>query len=143
METLLVLVIGHIGQGHCACPDTDLQYSFASQVLTIPFVWQIFPYLKEIYVLRGLCHHYLHNMATCTQSYEKVLPVDISSEFPGYACLLGNLLEAIGVALSRPACPYDMAIDFATVATLLLEVLPPIQTSNTGTREEVMGDDDM
>ncbi|KAI3821618.1 hypothetical protein L1987_09187 [Smallanthus sonchifolius] len=145
METLLALVIAHTSQGHCVCPDIDLQWSFASQVLTIPFVWQIFPYLKEIYVLRELCQHYLHNMATSTLSYEKVLPVDISAEFPGYACLLGNLLEAVGVALSRPACPNDMAIDFATVATLLLEVLPPIKTSKNGISEEnsVVGDDDI
>ncbi|KAM0043757.1 putative ubiquitin-protein ligase E3B/C [Helianthus debilis subsp. tardiflorus] len=145
METLLVLVIAHTGQGHCVCPNIDLQWSFTSQVLSIPFVWHIFPYLKEIYVSRGLCQHYLHNMATCTHSYEKVLPADISVEFPGYACLLGNLLEAVGVALARPACPYDMAIDFANVATLLLEILPPIQTSKTGGREEnsIAGDDDM
>ncbi|MFS7962547.1 hypothetical protein Hanom_Chr08g00727941 [Helianthus anomalus] len=145
METLLVLVIAHTGQGHCVCPKIDLQWSFTSQVLSIPFVWHIFPYLKEIYVSRGLCQHYLHNMATCTHSYEKVLPADISVEFPGYACLLGNLLEAVGVALARPTRPYDMAIDFANVATLLLEILPPIQTSKTGGREEnsVAGDDDM
>ncbi|KAK9075671.1 hypothetical protein SSX86_003997 [Deinandra increscens subsp. villosa] len=145
VETLLALVIAHTGQGHCVCPDIDLQWSFGSQILTIPFVWQIFPYLKEIYVLQGLFQPYLHNMATCTRSYENVLPVDLSVEFPSYACLLGNLLEVVGVALARPACPYDMAIDFATVATLLLEILPPIQTSNTGIKEDssVMGDDDM
>ncbi|XP_076944052.1 E3 ubiquitin-protein ligase UPL6-like [Bidens hawaiensis] len=141
METILALVIAHTGQGHCVCPDVDLKWSFTSQILTIPFLWQIFPYLKEIYVTRGLCQHYLHNMATCTQSYEKVLPSDMSVESPGYACLLGNLLEAVGVAFARPACPYDMAIDFANVATLLLELLPPIQTSNTG--NSVTGDDDM
>ncbi|XP_076935775.1 E3 ubiquitin-protein ligase UPL6-like isoform X2 [Bidens hawaiensis] len=140
METVLALVIAHTGQGHCVCLDVDLKCSFTSQILTIPFLWQIFPYLKEIYVTRGLCQHYLHNMATCTESYEKVLPADMSVESPGYTCLLGNLLEAVGVALARPACPYDMAIDFANVATLLLELLPPIQTSNT---DSVTGDDDM
>lgn len=145
VETVIALVIAHTGQGHCVCADIDLKWSFGSQILTIPFVWQIFPYLKEIYVSRGLCQHYLHKMATCTQSYEKLLPVNTSVEFPGYACLLGNLLEVVGVALARPACPFDMAIDFATVATLLLEVLPPIQSSNTGSIEEdsKMGDNDM
>ncbi|KAI3687053.1 hypothetical protein L1987_80743 [Smallanthus sonchifolius] len=145
METLLALVIVHTGQGQCVCPDIDLQWSFASQVLTIPFAWQIFPYLKEIYVLQGLCQHYLRNKATSTLSYEKVLHVDISAEFPGYACLLGNLLEVVGVALSRSACPCDMAIDFANVATLILEVLPPIKMSKNGIREENsgVGDDDM
>ncbi|CAH1453191.1 unnamed protein product [Lactuca virosa] len=145
MERVLALVVTHTGQGHCVCPDIDLQWSFASQILTIPFLWQIFPHLKETYVSQGLCQYYLHKMATCSQNYEKILPVDISAEFPGYACLLGNLLESVGVALSRPSCSYNMTIDFATVATLLLEVLPPIQTSSTGNREEnsIMGDDDM
>ncbi|XP_076930594.1 E3 ubiquitin-protein ligase UPL6-like [Bidens hawaiensis] len=137
METILALVIAHTGQGHCVCSDVDLKWSFTSQILTIPFLWQLFPYLKEIYVTRGLCQHYLHDMAT-HKSYEKVLPADMSVDSPGYACLLGNLLEAVGVALARPACPYDMAIDFANVATLLLELLPPIQTSNS---ESVTSDD--
>lgn len=145
MERVLALVISHTGQGNCVCPDIDLQSSFASQILTIPFVWKIFPNLKETYVLKGLCQHYLHKMAKSTQNYETKLPFDISPEFPGYACLLGNLLESVGVSLTRSACSYDMAIDFATVATLLLEVLPPIPTSSTGNREEnsIMGDDDM
>ncbi|GJR37050.1 E3 ubiquitin protein ligase UPL6 [Tanacetum coccineum] len=140
IETVLAVVIAHTGEGRCVCADIDLQWSFASQILTIPFTWKIFPYLKE-----GLCQHYLHKMARCTQSHEKVLPVDISKEFPGFACLLGNLLEAVAVALAQPSCPSEMAVDFATVATLLLEVLPPVQTSNTVNREEnsVMGGDDM
>lgn len=62
----------------------------------------------KIYVSPGLCQHYLHKMAACTQGYEKVLPADMSTEFPGYACLLGNLLEAVGVALAKHVCPYDM-----------------------------------
>nr|XP_043633953.1 E3 ubiquitin-protein ligase UPL6 isoform X2 [Erigeron canadensis] len=145
LEMILELVIGHTRQGDCICPDIELQWSFTSQILTIPFVWQIFPSLKKIYVLQGSCQHYLRKMATCTQSFDKVLPADISAEYPGYACLLGNLLEAVGVALANPACQRDMAIDFATIATLLLEVLPPIQSSTTESREEnsIIGDDDM
>lgn len=48
LETVLSLIIAHTGQGHCVCPDIDLKWSFATQILTIPFVWQIFPYLKEV-----------------------------------------------------------------------------------------------
>nr|KAJ0213453.1 hypothetical protein LSAT_V11C400195180 [Lactuca sativa] len=48
MERVLALVVTHTGQGHCVCPDIDLQWSFASQILTIPFLWQIFPHLKEV-----------------------------------------------------------------------------------------------
>ncbi|XP_071706652.1 E3 ubiquitin-protein ligase UPL6 [Rutidosis leptorrhynchoides] len=140
---ILTLVIAHTGQGLCVCPDIDLQWSFASQILTIPSVWKILPSLKEVYVSHGSCQHYLHRMAACTQSFETVLPVDISSEFPSYACLLGNTLEVVRDALSRDACPYDMAIDFASVATLLLEVLPPIQSSYAESIEEITGEDDM
>lgn len=39
---------------------------------------------------------------------DKVLPVDMSSEFPGYACLLGNLLEAAALAFARPDCSFDL-----------------------------------
>ncbi|XP_071726408.1 E3 ubiquitin-protein ligase UPL6-like [Rutidosis leptorrhynchoides] len=49
-------------------------------------------------------------MAACTQSYETVLPVDISPEFPSYACLLGNTLEVMKDALAWDACPYDMVL---------------------------------
>nr|KAJ0198793.1 hypothetical protein LSAT_V11C600309760 [Lactuca sativa] len=48
MERVLDLVVTHIGQGYCVCPDIDLQWSFSSQILTIPFLWQIFPHLKEV-----------------------------------------------------------------------------------------------
>lgn len=47
-------------------------------------------------------------MALCMQNHVNVLPNDISSEFPGYACLLGNILESAGVALSQPECSFEM-----------------------------------
>ena len=40
-------------------------------------------------------------------SHVNVLP-DESHELPGYACLLGNLLEAAGVAMSEPNCCFVM-----------------------------------
>lgn len=39
---------------------------------------------------------------------DKVLPVDMSAEFPGYACLLGNLLEAAALAFAKPDCSFDL-----------------------------------
>lgn len=47
-------------------------------------------------------------MALCKQNFETVLPTDLSAEFPGYACLLGNILETAGVAFSQPDCSYEM-----------------------------------
>ena len=51
---------------------------------------------------RGLNEQYIHQMALCVQNHAYVLPNDISTEFPSYACLLGNLLETAGVAFSQP-----------------------------------------
>ncbi|KAK2990179.1 hypothetical protein RJ640_014631 [Escallonia rubra] len=157
LERLLALIMSHIGQSPCICPNIAPEWSFASQILTIPFLWQIFPFLKETFTAPELSRHYFNQMALCAKSNAKVLPNDISSEFPGYACLLGNVLEAAGVAFARPDCPFDMdqvggkwglqgvscyeAIDFVAVATFLLEALPPIQA---GSKENsIMAEDEM
>jgi len=47
-------------------------------------------------------------MATWLPNLINSLPNDISDEFPTYACLLGNILETAGIALSRPDCSFDM-----------------------------------
>lgn len=46
-------------------------------------------------------------MALCVKNHANVLPNDVSTEFPSYACLLGNLLETAGVAFSQPDCSFD------------------------------------
>ncbi|CAI9778335.1 unnamed protein product [Fraxinus pennsylvanica] len=69
---------------------------------TFQFLWRFFPHLKEIFATPGLSQHYVHQMALCVKDHTNVLPADISSDFPGYACLLGNLLEAAGVAFTQP-----------------------------------------
>ncbi|CAK9136438.1 unnamed protein product [Ilex paraguariensis] len=141
LERILVLFASHVGQPPCVCQPIDPQWSFSSLILTIPFLWKLFPYLKEVFGTRGLLQHYIHQMALCVQNHANVLPNDISPEFPGYACLLGNLLETAGVAFAEPDCSFDLAIDFAAVATFLLGALPPIQVSNRG--NFTMGEDDM
>lgn len=40
-------------------------------------------------------------MVSCVKDHTNVLPGDISGDFPSYACLLGNLLEAAGVAITQ------------------------------------------
>lgn len=57
---------------------------------------------------RGLSEHYIHQMALCVQNHTNVLPDDISADFPGYACLLGNILETASVFFSQPDCSLDM-----------------------------------
>ncbi|XAR49722.1 Ubiquitin--protein ligase [Bertholletia excelsa] len=142
LESVLALVISHVGQKSCFCPNIDPRWSFSSQILTIPFLWNLFPYVKEVFAKRELSEHYIHQMALCVQNHANVLPNDISTEFPGYACLLGNLLETAGVAFSQPDCSFDMAIDFAAVATFLLQALPPMQPSNRERKENSMADED-
>ncbi|PSR92481.1 E3 ubiquitin-protein like [Actinidia chinensis var. chinensis] len=142
LESVLALLISHVHQRSCVCPNTDPRWSFSSQILTIPFLWKLFPYLKEVFATRGLNEHYIHQMALCVQNHANVLPNDISTEFPSYACLLGNLLETAGVAFSRPDSSFDMAIDFAAVATFLLDALPPMQSSNKERKENFIADED-
>ena len=48
LEKVLAVVIAHPGERRCVCADIDLQWSFASQILTIPFTWKIFPSLKKV-----------------------------------------------------------------------------------------------
>ncbi|XP_075654169.1 E3 ubiquitin-protein ligase UPL6 [Castanea sativa] len=144
LERVLALVIPHIGRNPCTCPNIDPQWSFSSQILTIPFLWKFFPYLKEVFATRGLSQHYLHQMAFCVQNCANVLPNDISTEHPGYACLLGNILETAGDALSQPNCSFEMAVDLAAVTTFLLEELPSMKSSSRESKESPMlGDDDM
>ncbi|KAB5538406.1 hypothetical protein DKX38_015939 [Salix brachista] len=141
LERILSLMIPHIGQHPCICPNIDPQYSFSSQMLTIPLLWQLFPSLKEIFATQGLSQHYIHQMAQCVRN---VLPNDVSVECPGYACLLGNTVETAGAALSHANCSFEMAIDLAAVTTFLLQALPPIKSSSPEIRQSsTMDEDDM
>ncbi|KAK8276533.1 hypothetical protein V6Z12_D10G205800 [Gossypium hirsutum] len=130
LERVLALMISHVGQSTCVCSNVDSQWSFSSQILTIPFIWQLFPYLKVVFASWRLTLHYTNKMVLCVQNHANLLPTDISNKFPGYACLLGNILETAGAALSQPDCSFEMAMDLAAVTTFLLDALPPIKSSS-------------
>ncbi|KAH6757940.1 ubiquitin protein ligase 6 [Perilla frutescens var. hirtella] len=142
LERLLALIISHVDQASCTCSNSDPQRSFSSQILVVPFLWRLFPHLKEIYAAPRLSQHYLHHMASCVKDHTNVLPGDISSDFPSYACLLGNLLEAAGVAITQHGS-FAWAIDFAIVSTYLFQALPPLQISNQGSKDSTMSEDEM
>ncbi|KAF5181478.1 E3 ubiquitin-protein ligase upl6 [Thalictrum thalictroides] len=126
------------------CPNTDPYWSFSPQILSLPFLWRYFPSLKKVFSSETLIEHYIHQMAVCLHGDANVLPADISSEYPGYACLLGNMLEVAGSAFSRPNCSFDMAIDFAAASVYMLEVLPPIKSLHRGSRgNSTLNEDDM
>ncbi|QHO06575.1 hypothetical protein HN51_065436 [Arachis hypogaea] len=147
LERVLTVVMCHIGQKPCICSYFDPRYDFSSQILTIPFLWNAFPDLRQVYATQGLNQHYVHQMATLVPDLINFLPKDISDEIPTYACLLGNILETAGIALSQPDCSFDMAMDLAAIATFLLESHPSLKLlnkkENSVTREDDTGDDEV
>ncbi|KAF8095457.1 hypothetical protein N665_0332s0039 [Sinapis alba] len=143
LERVLVLVVPHVGREPCCCHVVDPRWSFSSMILTIPFIWQLFPNLEVVFANPSLSQHYIHQMAFCIQKDTHVLPIDTNTEFPSYACLLGNTLEIANVVLSQPECSLDMAIDIASVATFLLETLPPVKSSERESRQSSSEEDDM
>ncbi|XP_019096388.1 PREDICTED: E3 ubiquitin-protein ligase UPL6-like [Camelina sativa] len=143
LERILILILPHIGREPCCCPDVDPRWSFSSMILTIPFIWQLFPNLKVVFASPSLSQHYIHQMAFCIQKGTCVLPSETSLEFPGYACLLGNTLDTANVVLSLPECSLDLAIDIASVATFLLETLPPVKSSEKESSQSSPDEDDM
>ncbi|RDY09330.1 E3 ubiquitin-protein ligase UPL6 [Mucuna pruriens] len=142
LERVLTAVICHVGQKPCICSHINPRYSFASQIITIPFLWHLFPNLQKIFAAEDLSQCYIHQMAKFGQNMINLLPKDISNEFPSYACMLGNILETAGIALSHPDCSIDMAIDLAAVTSFLLEALPSARTSNSR-ESSLIAEDDM
>lgn len=65
-------------------------------------------FVMQVFVRQNLSQHYIHQMALCVQNHANVLPDDISADFPGYACLLGNILETASVFFSQPDFSLDM-----------------------------------
>lgn len=135
LEQVLAFIIPLVAENPSVCQNADQQWSFSSQILTIPFLWQIFPNLKEVFARHELIRHYMQQMTLCVRSQTNVLPNDVSPEYPSYACLLGNILEAASVALSQADCSFEMAVDLAGVATFLLEMLPPLKSFSRETKE--------
>uniref|UniRef100_A0A1D1YSC8 HECT-type E3 ubiquitin transferase n=1 Tax=Anthurium amnicola TaxID=1678845 RepID=A0A1D1YSC8_9ARAE len=131
LERISILIASHIRWCPRRCPEIDPRWSFSSQILSIPFLWKHFPYIKEIFKTPGVSRHYIHQMALCLNSQSNVLPDDVSHELPGFACLLGNLLEISGIILSEVDSDSNMAIEFVAVTTYLLEALPSGKLSGT------------
>ncbi|KAL2338912.1 hypothetical protein Fmac_013358 [Flemingia macrophylla] len=141
LERVLTAVICHVGQKPCICSNINPRYCFASQIITIPFLWHLFPNLQQIFAAEDLSQCYIHQMANFGQNLINLLPKDISNEFPSYACMLGNMLETAGIALSHPDCSFDMAIDLAAVTKYLLAALPSVKTSHSRESSMIPEDD--
>ncbi|KAH8945886.1 hypothetical protein BDL97_12G064500 [Sphagnum fallax] len=101
-----------------------VQWGFASQLLSIPLLWQCFPYLKQVCVNEGLWAHSIHQIASYLQEFIPLLPPDTTPGFPSRVCLLGNLVDAAEPAVSRSDSSTKLGTDFAVVARYLIEELP-------------------
>ncbi|KAL2922247.1 E3 ubiquitin-protein ligase UPL6 [Bienertia sinuspersici] len=138
LEQVLSQIMPHVGEKPCVCQNDDQWWSFSSQILSIPFLWQIFPHLKEVFARQQLCKHYMHQMSLSVRNHTKSLPKDVSAEYPSYACLLGNILEAAALALSEADSSFEMAVDLVAVATFLLDLLPPLKSVSRETDESMV-----
>ncbi|GKV29508.1 hypothetical protein SLEP1_g38434 [Rubroshorea leprosula] len=121
VEDVLTRIASHIPQKLVTPRDTGTKWSrcFSSQILTVPFLWQLFPYLKEDFASSRLSQHYIDQMAS-----------DVGTEFPGYAYLLGNILEIAALALAHHYCSVEMVVKLAATAGTVLEALPPIESGS-------------
>ncbi|KAF0927506.1 hypothetical protein E2562_034000 [Oryza meyeriana var. granulata] len=135
LEQVLMLIASHIGHDPCCCPVVDPRWSFSSQLLSIPFLWHRLPHFKKVFSANGLSKYYIHRIACFLPSCADVLPNDISSNHPGYACVLANVLEAATWILSEPKFASETAADIIAVCTSLLDALPTI-TSPTGRADD-------
>ncbi|KAL9251575.1 E3 ubiquitin-protein ligase UPL6-like protein [Drosera capensis] len=144
LERVAILIVSHVVDTSCICHEVDPQWSFTSQILTIPFIWQIFPYVKEALGRQEVSKYYIHQMAHCMRNHSNFLPNDMTPDFPSFACLLGNVLEVASIALSQTETSFDMVVDFTAVATFLLELLPPLKFLSGQNKEStVMEDEEM
>ncbi|XP_074590018.1 E3 ubiquitin-protein ligase UPL6 [Curcuma longa] len=124
LEHALISLASHVDQEPCHCSNVDQRWSFSLQILSIPFLWHHLPFFKEVFWAKHLGRHYMHQMADFLLNHSSIVLNDVSQEYPGHACLLGNLIEAAGVVLSDLNSSSHTAIDFLTISTFLLGLLP-------------------
>ncbi|XP_078443992.1 ubiquitin protein ligase 6 isoform X2 [Wolffia australiana] len=137
LEHVIYLVSSQIGLSPSIFAQIDPRWSFSTQILSIPFLWKKFPYLKKVFQNAAVRKYYLNQMALYLNSRTDVLPVNTPHELPGYACLLGNLLEASGIILSAAKCDSDLAIEFTVIITHLLGALPSAMVAEKEVLDQV------
>lgn len=128
LEKVLTLITSHIS-GHSCSSDTDIKLGFPLQILSIPFLWQHLSFYKEIFLVQGLANYYVHQLALYFSSHASILPNDVSHEFPGYACILGNIVEVAVAVCSDQTCSIFTATEFVLVLTFLLEAIPILKSA--------------
>ncbi|KAJ7525501.1 hypothetical protein O6H91_17G053900 [Diphasiastrum complanatum] len=105
--------------------DPQSKFAFSAQILSIPLLWQRSPTFKQVAVSQGLWAQFIHMIAENYSEFLNTLPPASAPSFPSKICLLGNILEASGSALSQSDVTVQLVTDFANVARYLMEELPP------------------
>ncbi|XP_020590733.1 E3 ubiquitin-protein ligase UPL6 [Phalaenopsis equestris] len=129
LENVLALITLHASRHPSYCSDTDPKLCFSLQILSIPFLWHHLSYYKEVFLTRRLTKFYIHRLALCLPSHASVIPNGVSPEFPGYACLLGNLVEVATAVFSDQSYNKSTVMDFVLVLTFLFEELPKLKST--------------
>ncbi|KAF3334530.1 E3 ubiquitin-protein ligase UPL6-like isoform X1 [Carex littledalei] len=130
LEQVLIQISLHFTGDLCCCTIVDTSTSFYSQILSVPFLWHHFPNLKEVFCTRGLGKHCIHEMMRHLPGHIGVIVDNLGPSYPGYACVLGNLLEAASPLLSASNSSHEMALDMVNLLTLLLDMLPSLCLSS-------------
>lgn len=129
LENVLALITFHASEHPSDCSDTDPKLCFSLQVLSIPFLWHHLPFFKEVFLAQRLTKFYIHHLALYLPSHASIIPNGLSHEFPGYACLLGNLVEIAATVFSEQSYSINTVIDFVLVLTFLFEALPELKST--------------
>lgn len=121
-QALVSLTLTHLEKGQSV--STLTSWSFTTQILSFPLVFQKFSSLKQVFVSKGLWAFSIRQLASSPQNFVELLHPSTSVQFPSNVCLLGNLLEISGSALCLQQCPWQLAVYFATITRCLMEELP-------------------
>ncbi|KAI5078375.1 hypothetical protein GOP47_0006046 [Adiantum capillus-veneris] len=122
-HALVSLTLRHVEEGQSSISLES--WSFATQILSFPLIFQRFSYLRQVFISKGIWAFSIRQLASSLQDFVKLLPTNTSVQFPANVCLLGNLLEISGSALRVQECPWELAVYFASISRCLIEELPP------------------
>lgn len=117
LECVLCQMIPHTGQEPCNCLSIDPQRSFSSQLLTIPFLWQLFPHLKEV-ILSNLSlfrsMYILHLFIRESTVLISVMPVSLYSNILWMSVNQLLIISATVCEKAKVSCKTIVSILFRT-----------------------------
>ncbi|KAG4401280.1 hypothetical protein GLYMA_07G235800v4 [Glycine max] len=83
LERVLIAVICHVGQKPCICSQINPRYSFASQIITIPFLWHLFPNLQQAIDLAAVTTFLLEALPSVKTSNSRESPMIAEDDMTG------------------------------------------------------------